>query len=477
MTTVLILYIFSIAMLAIYGAHRIHLVHKADSNPPPSKELKEAYIHPTVLIQLPMFNEVNVVTRLIDAVCAVEWPKDKLHIQVLDDSTDETTQLARHAVQRYQSLGISISYHHRSNRVGYKAGALKEGLSHHEAEFVAIFDSDFIPAKDFLHRVMPYFDRDNIGMVQARWGHINRNENLLTRLSSILLDGHFLIEHNARNQGGCFFNFNGTAGVWRVKTITDAGGWMHDTITEDLDLSYRAQLKGWDFVFLPDVVAPAELPSHIHAFRLQQYRWAKGSIQTAKKLLLTILLSKIPIKAKIEALFHLSANIGYPLCLFWIISLPWVAHLDETIPIFWKLTTVVFGFIGVLYFYGHAMYKGQKKISVPHLLLVLGLGVGMSVNQTIAFFAGLLRTEPVFVRTPKKGNKRQRIYTPPKSAVRWIELAMSVYCLASIPIMFENHLYIAIPFLCLFGWGFLFISGFIQQFPSQFFQILKQKTE
>ena len=477
MNILLFLYIFSIGVLAIYGAHRIHLVYKADSNPPPPKEITESYLYPTVLIQLPMFNEANVVTRLIESICALEWPKDKLHVQVLDDSTDETTELAQHAIQKYKHSGISISYHHRTNRKGYKAGALKEGLSLHNADFVAIFDSDFMPSKDFLLQVMPYFDQEEIGMVQARWGHINQNENLLTHLSSILLDGHFLIEHNARNQSGCFFNFNGTAGVWRTQTIINAGGWMHDTITEDLDLSYRAQLKGWKFVFLPEVIAPAELPSHINAFRLQQYRWAKGSIQTAKKLLPTIIFSKIPLKAKIESLFHLSANVGYPLCLFWIITLPWVAHLDESIPIFWKISTVIFGFIGVLYFYGHAMKKGQNRISIPTLFLVLGLGVGMSINQSIAFFAGMFRTDPIFVRTPKKGNKRKQLYTPPKSAIRWIELGLCIYCFASIPIMFESHLFLAIPFLCLFGWGFFFVSGFTKLFPYSFLHILRQNTE
>lgn len=456
-------YIFCISILAMYGMHRIVLVH-AKRTPSPQKELPEAKeAYPSILIQVPLFNEANVVTRVIETVSKLEWPKEKLHIQILDDSTDETTQLAQSAVHILQNKGVSITYHHRSHRIGFKAGALKNGLTLHQADFVGIFDADFLPNSTFLVEMIPYFYCAEIGMVQARWEHINRNENLLTQLSSTLLDGHFLIEHDARYQRGCFFNFNGTAGIWRTCCIEDAGGWNHDTITEDLDLSYRAQLKGWKFVFIPEITAPAEVPADIHAFRLQQYRWAKGSIQTAKKLLGQILSSHISFKVKLESLFHLSANIGYPLCLIWLITLPWIAEFDGLIPNLWKAMTVIFGFFGVLYFYGHAMLRAQGVISIPQLIMVLGLGVGMSINQSVAFFSGLFPTKPIFVRTPKRGDNKNKKYIPPKSPIRWAEIAMGLYCLLSIPLVFSFKLYVAIPFLVLFGWGFLFIAGVFSQ--------------
>ena len=470
------LYIVCISILAIYGVHRVFLVHATTTQPSKEPFSETGRSYPSILIQLPLFNEANVATRVIHCIAQLEWPREKMKIQVLDDSIDETRQLAESAVQLLQDKGISITYHHRLDRRGFKAGALKHGLTHNNAEFVAIFDADFLPKKDFIQKLMPYFDSKKIGMVQARWGHINRTENLLTRLSSVLLDGHFLIEHDARYQRGCFFNFNGTAGIWRRACIEEAGGWMHDTITEDLDLSYRAQLKGWDFVFVPHIIAPAELPSNVHAFRLQQYRWAKGSIQTAKKLLWKILTADIAFKIKLESIFHLSANIGYPLCVIWIVTLPWVAQYDGIIPNTWKVFTVLFGFVGVLYFYGQAMRKGEGSLSCTRLVLVLGLGVGMSINQSIAFFAGLFPTKPIFVRTPKQGNNTKK-YILPKSPIRWFEIIMGIYCFSSIPIMHTHHLHVAIPFLIIFGWGFFFVSGFFEGIQLKKLIIHKQKTE
>src|SRR6185369_1972792 len=304
-TLTLSAYFFVLTVLAIYGWHRYYLVYLymryKDKEPKAGPPLDPT---PTVTIQLPLYNEMYVADRLIDAVCRIDYPRDLLEIQVLDDSTDETRNVAEQAVRRWADEGIDIKYIHRTDRVGYKAGALEEGLKTARGEFVAIFDADFIPTSDFLIRLMPHFGDPKVGMVQARWGHINQDYSLLTKIQSILLDGHFVLEHGGRNRAGHFFNFNGTAGVWRRCVIGDAGGWQHDTLTEDLDLSYRAQLRGWRFHFLPDLVVPAELPVEMNAFKSQQHRWAKGSIQTCRKLLPEILQSNQPFGVKAEAFFH-----------------------------------------------------------------------------------------------------------------------------------------------------------------------------
>src|SRR6202044_3436604 len=250
---------------------------------------------------------------LVESVAAFDYPRELLEIQVLDDSTDETQQVARDCVERYQALGVPITYIHRDNREGFKAGALQEGLAVSKGEFVAIFDADFIPPADFLRRTVPYFTDAKLAMVQTRWSYINRNYSALTEVAAILLDGHFVIEHSARARSGLFFNFNGTAGIWRRTSIDDAGGWQHDTLTEDTDLSYRAQLRGWHFLYLPDIECPSELPVEMNAFKSQQARWAKGLMQTAKKILPRVLRSNEPAAVKAEAFFHLTANISYPL--------------------------------------------------------------------------------------------------------------------------------------------------------------------
>ncbi|MGA9992367.1 MAG: cellulose synthase family protein, partial [Thiobacillaceae bacterium] len=312
-TLILILYFFVLSILAIYGWHRYYLVylymkHKGNAPAPPP----DLAVLPRVTVQLPIFNEMYVADRLIDAVCEIDYPRELLEIQVLDDSTDETTSIAELAVRRHAARGFDIHYLHRVDRTGYKAGALEAGLHQATGEFIAIFDADFVPPVEFLKKTLPHFATDpRIGMVQARWGHINQDYSLLTKIQSILLDAHFVLEHGARNRSHCFFNFNGTAGIWRRETIGSAGGWQHDTLTEDLDLSYRAQLAGWRFVFLPDLVSPAEVPVEMNSFKSQQHRWAKGSIQTCIKLLPRILGSKQPLSVKVEAFFHLTANFNY----------------------------------------------------------------------------------------------------------------------------------------------------------------------
>jgi cellulose synthase/poly-beta-1,6-N-acetylglucosamine synthase-like glycosyltransferase len=323
-TLTLAAYFFVLIILAVYGWHRYYLVYlymrHRDREPRPGPPLDPP---PPVTIQLPLYNEMYVADRLIDAVCRIKYPADLLEIQVLDDSTDETRGIAEQAVRRFAAQGVDIKYLHRSNRTGYKAGALEAGLRQARGEFVAIFDADFIPTPDFLERLMPHFADSNVGMVQARWGHINQDYSLLTKIQSILLDGHFVLEHGGRNRAGRFFNFNGTAGVWRRRAIDEAGGWQHDTLTEDLDLSYRAQLRGWRFVFVSDVIAPAEVPVEMNAFKSQQHRWAKGSVQTCRKLLPRILAADVPLAVKAEAFFHLTANFNYPLmCVLSVLMFP-----------------------------------------------------------------------------------------------------------------------------------------------------------
>src|SRR5205085_6120384 len=275
-----------LAILCLYGLHRYHLVHlyyKYRRNTPQAQACFREL--PVVIIQLPMYNEPAVVRRVIDATCRIEYPRDRLEIQVLDDSTDETREWATQAVARWREAGFDIHHIHRTNREGYKAGALAEGLRKARGEFVLIFDADFVPPADILQKTIHYFTHPRVGMVQARWEHLNRDQSLLTKTQAILLDGHFVVEHGARSRSGRFMSFNGTAGMWRRSCIEEAGGWQHDTLTEDLDLSYRAQLAGWKFIFLPDVVTPAELPVDMNGFKSQQHRWTKGSVQTCKKLL------------------------------------------------------------------------------------------------------------------------------------------------------------------------------------------------
>ncbi|CAI8007128.1 Xyloglucan glycosyltransferase 4 [Geodia barretti] len=269
---------------------------------------------PAVLIQLPVFNERYVVERLIRAVAALDYPRSRLSVQVLDDSTDDTGTIADRVVAECAAAGLDICRIHRTDRRGFKAGALQVGLDASDAPFVVIFDADFVPKPDFLQEALPYLLGDErTGLVQARWDHLNRDYSLLTDVQAILLDGHFMTEHGGRHVSGCFFNFNGTAGIWRRAAIEDAGGWEGDTLTEDLDLSYRAQLRGWRFVFVPEIAAPAELPVSMNAFKAQQRRWAQGSLQTARKLLPQILASPLPLRVRAEAFFHLSSNLAYPL--------------------------------------------------------------------------------------------------------------------------------------------------------------------
>ena len=323
-TVVLVIYFTILGILSFYGLHRYIMVflflRHRNKRAVPMASFAEL---PRVTVQIPIYNEMYVTERVVDAICALDYPRHLLDIQVLDDSTDETQDVARNAVERWRSLGMDIHYIHRANRTGFKAGALENGLLTAKGEFIAVFDADFVPESDFLHCTIHHFTDPKVGMVQGRWEHLNPDYSFLTRTQAIFLDGHFMLESFARFLGGRFFNFNGTAGVLRRATIADAGGWEHDTLTEDLDLSYRAQMLGWKFVFLPDVAVPAELPVEMNSFKSQQCRWAKGAMQTCKKVLPRMLRGSFAPEEKLEAWYHLTGNISYPLMvLFSIILFP-----------------------------------------------------------------------------------------------------------------------------------------------------------
>ena len=420
---------------------------------------------PRVTVQLPLFNEASVAARLLEAVCRFDWPKDRLEIQVLDDSTDETHALVLAHVERLRAEGNDIRVLHRERRDGYKAGALAAGLASARGDFIAVFDADFVPGPEFLRETVPAFADPSLGMVQARWGHLNREHSWLTRVQALFLDGHFLVEHAARHASGRFFNFNGTAGVWRRGCIEDAGGWQQDTLTEDLDLSYRAQLAGWRFAFRPGTVAPAELPIEIAAFKGQQYRWAKGSIQTARKLLPRILAAPLPIGVRLEALLHLTANAGYLVLLAFSLLLvpamlvrpatPWplAALLDLTL---YTLSTLAFW---AFYVAADRQSGGdgcRALATMPTLMLV---GVGLSLNNARAVLEGLFSAGGAFERTPKHGVEdgrpasAPRRYGPGRTGWPWVPVLLVAYFSIGIGLALREGRWPFLPILGLFWAG------------------------
>jgi cellulose synthase/poly-beta-1,6-N-acetylglucosamine synthase-like glycosyltransferase len=436
---------------------------------------------PVVTVQLPLYNEMYVVDRLVQAVCRLDYPKDRLEIQVLDDSTDETRDIAALAVQRYAAQGFDIKYIHRTNRHGFKAGALDAALKVMRGKYVAIFDADFVPNPDFLKRTVPYFADPKVGMVQARWTHLNGDFSLLTKVQSILLDAHFVLEHGGRNRSGRFFNFNGTAGIWRPEAIASGGGWQHDTLTEDLDLSYRTQLKGWQFVFLPDVEAPAEVPVEMNAFKSQQHRWAKGSIQTCLKLLPHILRSNAPAAVKAEAFFHLSANFNYLLMtILSVLMFPsmmirynmgWYEMLLIDVPLFFAATASVANF----YIVSQRELYPDWKTRLKYLPFLMSIGIGLSVNNTRAVIEAILDKKSEFVRTPKFGVVQRETdewmtkkYRQSVALQPLIELTLGLYFTATVFYALANQIYATVPFLMLFQIGFLYtgVLSIAQQFAT-----------
>jgi cellulose synthase/poly-beta-1,6-N-acetylglucosamine synthase-like glycosyltransferase len=490
----LIPYFTILGILSIYGVHRYETIRtyfkhrkKVLSQPPVRFEKL-----PPVTIQLPLYNERYVVERLIEEVTKIEYPKDLLQIQVLDDSTDDTAPFAEALVERYRALGYPIEYHHRSNRHGFKAGALQKGLETATGEFVAVFDADFCPPADFLQRTIHFFADPKIGVVQTRWSYLNRDYNFLTEVEALLLDGHFILEHGARSRAGYFFNFNGTAGILRKAMIADAGGWEHDTLTEDSDLSYRAQLKGWRFAYLPGLDCPSELPVEMHGFQVQQSRWAKGLTQVAMKLLPRILKAKIPARVKAEAFLHLTPNISYPLMIvFSALMLPVMIvrfYMGVWQMVFLDLPLIIASFWSLSLFYVVAqreLYPKNWKRSIFLLPMLIAVGVGLTIINTRAVMEAIFGVQTAFARTPKFAvgerpmNLETKKYRNRSGWLPYMEIAMGLYFAGMIVFAVQTFNYFAIPFLLLFVGGYWW-AGFAtlyQEYQSRLRWMKQRRLE
>jgi cellulose synthase/poly-beta-1,6-N-acetylglucosamine synthase-like glycosyltransferase len=466
---ILILYFSILIVLSIYGAYRVRQViefWRYSKFPPHPKSKFAATDLPSVTIQLPLYNEMYVVERLVKAVTEIDYPRDRLEIQVLDDSTDETVNIARETVAKFAAEGFDICYIHRNDRSGFKAGALENGMKTAKGELIAIFDADFVPTPDFLHKLVDYFTDPLVGCAQMRWGHINDGYNLLTRLQSIMLDGHFVVEQTTRSRTGNFFNFNGTAGMWRRKAIEMSGGWQHDTLTEDTDLSFRAQLMGWRFVYLVDESTPAEIPVDINAFKAQQRRWAKGVLQVWFKLYRRIWAAPLPLRVKLEMFFRLTGNVSYPLMIvcsllqFPLLLIRYNQGLYQLMLL--DVPLLFFSTVSVVLFYGTAVwYLDQKRNRLWRLPLVMGLGIGLAFSNARAVIEAFAGVKSDFVRTPKyrventddetwkrKKYKRKHGWLP------LLELGFAFYFVLAIAYAVRLHMWGPIVFLLLFCFGY-----------------------
>jgi cellulose synthase/poly-beta-1,6-N-acetylglucosamine synthase-like glycosyltransferase len=465
----LIPYFAILMVLSFYGCHRLEMIrkylkHRGDLAPNPAERWAEL---PRVTVQLPIYNERYVVERLLEEASKMEYPRELLQIQVLDDSTDDTHPFTEALVREYQAAGLPIEYLHRNNRAGYKAGALQEGMKTATGELIAIFDADFVPPRDFLARTVQHFTDPGVGVVQTRWSYLNRHFNLLTEVEAMLLDGHFVIEHGARFGSGLFFNFNGTAGVLRARMIEDAGGWQHDTLTEDSDLSYRAQLKGWRFVYVPSVDCPSELPVDTYGFQVQQSRWAKGLTQVAIKLLPRILRSKEPWRVKLEAFCHLTPNISYPLMLIMSALMLPVMIVRFYMGVFQMLTVdlplIVASFCSIWVFYlmaQHELHPRNWKRAIVLMPALMAAGIALTLINTKAVIEALLGIKSAFARTPKYavGDHKVKIqnesYRRRSGWLPYAELAMGGYFAYMVAYAIETWNFLAIPFLMLFVVGY-----------------------
>jgi cellulose synthase/poly-beta-1,6-N-acetylglucosamine synthase-like glycosyltransferase len=472
--SLLIPYFAILAILSVYGLHRYDIIrtyfkYRKNATKEPAARFEQL---PPVTIQLPIYNERYVIERLIDAITRIEYPRDRLQIQVLDDSTDDTHAYAEALSERYHALGFPVEYHHRTDRRGFKAGALAEGMQTATGEFVAVFDADFIPPPDFLVKTIHYFADPTVGVVQTRWSYLNRDYNFLTEVEAMLLDGHFILEHGARSRAGYFFNFNGTAGILRRRMIEDAGGWQADTLTEDSDLSYRAQLKGWRFVYVPGLDCPSELPVEMHGFQIQQSRWAKGLTQVAQKLLPQVLRAKLPFRVKLEAFLHLTPNISYPLMLaVSALMLPVMIvrfYMGVFQMVFLDLPLIAASFWSISAFYVIAyreLYPKHWKRSVFMLPMLMAVGVGLTIINTRAVLEALVGIRSAFVRTPKYAidsrpvNLEHKRYRRKSGWLPYIELAVGSYFLYMIGFAIDTYNYFSIPFLALFVGGYYW-AGF-----------------
>src|SRR6516165_8702334 len=466
-------YFFVVLVLSAYGIHRYLIIHLYFKNRHRKPGLPARFDNlPVVTVQLPVYNEIHVIERLLKSISEIEYPIEKLEIQVLDDSTDETYQLSQREVAKLRARGFDAVVLRRETRVGFKAGALDYGFQKARGEFFFILDADFLPPPNILKECINYFADPKVGMIQTRWGHINRTYSWLTRAQAILLDGHLVLEQTARSRTGRFFNFNGTAGLWRRRCIEEAGGWQHDTLTEDLDLSYRAQLCGWRFAFLSEIVTPAELPIDMDGFKSQQHRWSKGSIQTCKKLLPRIWKSELPLYIKLEATVHLTSNFAYLLLAFLCLLLHhsfrdhataggWIRVVLVDTPIF--ITTTVS--VAVFYLYAQReLHPRNWKREIWFFPFVMALGIGLSINNARAVLEAVLNRRSEFLRTPKYGverraqrSKKSR-YTAIRTILPMLELLFAIYFSYFILQAFQNREFLSLPFLMLFQAGFAYVA-------------------
>ena len=467
---IVFIYLLVILGLSLYGLHSfVTSILYLLSNSQVKKRKKVPILKewPVVTVQLPIYNEKYTVERLLSAVTKLEYPAERLQIQVLDDSTDDTAQLVKGLVAEYKSQGVNIERLHRTNRQGYKAGALSEALPGATGELIAIFDADFIPKPDWLKKTVPLFQNRKLGCLQTRWGHTNRNYSALTRAEAMAIDGHFIIEQAARSRNDLFLNFNGTAGVWRRACIEDAGGWEWDTLTEDLDLSYRAQMRGWKIDYLPDVVVPAELPAQVEAFKKQQFRWAKGSFQVVRKILPQVFESVLPWRVRLMAFLHLTGYFVHPLM---------VASLVLTLPVgllypqaFQLFPIGVIAGLGppFLYLIATAPHTPPLLERIKLLPLLTLTGFGISLSTSIAVIQGLTKMGGAFIRTPKLnlGNSSKQLkefeyrYLPPISPLVWVEIGLGIYALIT-GIVLQPHLgWGVVPWMILYMLGYFYIAG------------------
>jgi cellulose synthase/poly-beta-1,6-N-acetylglucosamine synthase-like glycosyltransferase len=472
---ILVPYFAVLIVLSCYGLHRYHMIRgywKYRKQMPTEAPQRYEQL-PRVTIQLPIYNEQYVVEQLIEQVSKMDYPHELLDIQILDDSTDETHPFTERLVAEYKATGLPIEYIHRSHRHGYKAGALQNGLLTAKGEIVAIFDADFLPPADFLQRTVHFFADPKIGMVQTRWGYTNRHYNLLTEVQAMLLDGHFVLEHVARSGAGKFFNFNGTAGIMRMSMIEDAGGWQHDTLTEDSDLSYRAQLKGWKFVYVPSIECVSELPVETYGFQVQQSRWAKGLTQVAKKLLMTILKADVPFKVKAEAFFHLTPNITYPMMI--VVSALMLPVMIVRFYMGWFQMVVIdlpliiasFWSISAFYMVAHReLFPKTWKRAFLFLPALMAAGVALTIINSKAVLEALFNYQTSFARTPKyaigsshKVKLENVQYRRRSGWLPYAELAVGTGFLAMTAFAIESLNFLAVPFLLLFVGGYYW-AGF-----------------
>ncbi len=467
---ILNIYLAALAVVGLFSLEAIYLTYKYWQRGKINLSKDSFDTLPVVTVQLPLYNERYVAERLIQSVCELDYPRDKLQIQVLDDSTDQTRDICRERVNFFKKRGFNISHIHRDLRTGFKAGALREGLQHAVGELIAIFDADFIPGKDFLLKTIHIFKDEKVGMVQTRWDHLNEDYSMLTRAQAFGLSGHFVIEQNGRNAAGFFINFNGTAGIWRKSCIEDSGNWQDDTLTEDLDLSYRAQLKGWKFIFLNEVVTPSELPAEINALKNQQYRWTKGAIETARKILPRVWKSDLPLNIKIHSTLHLTNNFVYPFILILaILNLPVILIKKQSLEL--EIYYFIFAFFMISFsasflFYALAQ-KSLHKDWIKRMLLFpvfMSGSMGFSINNTRAVIEALVKKRTPFIRTPKyqligqSGSFFEKHYRISLDKMVFVEILMAVYsCFGVLVAIYHIEIGI-IPFMLMFFAGFSLIG-------------------